>query len=99
MFCHKSSCHYAHASSSFKIQQTFSKCYSNTFLSDACAIELADTVVVTGGQWSASRVQVYSVSGPGEELPNMLAPRYGHAFVNSDQQTVSSNKYAAIHLK
>ena len=71
--------------------------YSNTFLSDACAIELGDTVVVTGGQWSASRVQVYSVSGPQEELPNMLAPRYGHAcglFVNSDQQTVSSNKYA-----
>ena len=56
---------------------------------------------MTGGQWSASRVQVYSVSGPQEELPNMLAPRYGHAcglFVNSDQQTVKSNKHRyAIH--
>ena len=86
--------HIAHSENVFKV-------LSNTFLSDACAIELADTVVVTGGQWSASRVQVYSVSGPQEELPNMLAPRYGHAcglFVNSDQQTVSSNKYA-IHLK
>ena len=66
------------------------------FFSSACAIELEDTVVVTGG-WSLftgpfATVQVYTISGPQEQLPDMLRGRLRHAcahYVDSQNRVVS----------
>ena len=67
------------------------------FFGSACAIELEDTVVVTGG-WSLftgpiATVQVYTISGPQEQLPDLMIGRYQHAcahFVDSENSVVSS---------
>ena len=67
------------------------------FFSSACAIELEDTVVVTGG-WSLftgpfATVQVYTISGPQQQLPSLMTGRYQHAcahFVDSENSVVSS---------
>ena len=67
------------------------------FISSACAIELEDTVLVTGG-WGAftgpiATVQVYTLSGPQDQLPNLITGRYQHAcahFVDSENRVVSS---------
>ena len=64
--------------------------------SRTCAIELQDTVVVTG-QWDGGLsdyrgVQVYNISGPQEQLPSLLTTRYSHAcahFVDSENRVVS----------
>ena len=66
------------------------------FISSACAIELEDTVLVTGG-WGAftgpiATVQVYTISGPQEQLPDLVTGRYSHAcahFVDSENRVVS----------
>ena len=60
----------------------------------ACAIELEDTVVVTGGDWpSVPIVQVYNINGHQEQLPNMTRPRSFHAcghYVDSNNKVVSA---------
>ena len=76
----------------------------NVFIcSWACAIELQDTVVVTGGirveisedeyyYIGTATVQVYTISGPHEQLPDLLTARYGHGcayFVDSKDRVVS----------
>ena len=66
------------------------------FISSACAIELEDTVLVTGG-WGAftgpiATVQVYTISGPQEQLRDLLTARWEHAcahFVDSQNRVVS----------
>ena len=63
--------------------------------SDACAIELEDTVVVTGGGYymGMATVQVYTISGPQEQLPDLMTGRWGHAcahFVDSENRVVST---------
>ena len=62
----------------------------------ACAIELEDSVVVTGGRdisvTNLATVQVYNNDGPQEQLPDLLTPRRGHAcghYVDSDDRVVS----------
>ena len=68
-----------------------------SFFSSACAIELEDTVAVTGG-WGAftgpiATVQVYTISGPQEQLPDLMTGRYQHAcahFVDSEKRVVST---------
>ena len=71
--------------------------------STACAIELADTVVVTGGYDVVitfdflAKVEVYDTFGPKEQLPDLLTPRAYHAcahYVDSDNRVVS----LALHL-
>ena len=66
--------------------------------STSCAIELADTVVVTGGYDTVitydflTTVQVYDTVGPNEQLPDLLTPRAFHAcahYVDSDNRVVS----------
>ena len=57
----------------------------------ACAIELQHTVVVTGGEASRSIVQVYNISGPQEQLPDLLTARHDHAcahYVDSENRIV-----------
>ena len=71
-----------------------------TFLisSSACAIELEDTVVVTGGEGGGynppiATVQVYNISGAQEQLPDLLTARHDHAcahFLDSQNRIVSS---------
>ena len=66
--------------------------------SDACAIELEDRVVVTGG-WddnndeAISTVQEYTLSGPQyPKLPSLQTPRYHHAcahYMDSQERVVS----------
>ena len=59
----------------------------------ACAIELEDMVVVTGGLYSRKTVQVYTISGPQEQpdLPDMIEDRWNHAcahYVDSENRIV-----------
>ena len=69
--------------------------HTHTFLpfSYACAIELEDTVVVTGGDYpSVPTVQVYNIDGHQEQLPDMIRPRSSHAcgyYVDSSDRVVS----------
>merc|ERR1712218_367324 len=59
----------------------------------ACAIELEDIVVVTGGLHSRKTVQVYTISGPQEEpqFPDLKDDRWNHAcahYVDSQNRVV-----------
>ena len=45
----------------------------------ACSIQLADTVIVTGGSWSLTRVQEYNLQGSVARLPDLNTGRHGHA--------------------
>ena len=75
-------------------------CINVFIFSAACAIELQHTVVVTGG-WNSggwygraiATVQVYTISGPQEQLPDLMTGRWGHAcahFVDSENIVVST---------
>ena len=61
----------------------------------ACAIELEDKVIVTGGydnQKSVSRVDVYNISGWMMELPHLIRARRQHGcghYIDSDDRMVS----------
>ena len=72
-------------------------------ISLACAIELENTVVVTGGwgfRYTYSRVQVYSTEGPLHQLPNLLTSRVSHGcgyYVDSRNRVVSIVQYI-LHL-
>ena len=64
--------------------------------SAACAIEFQDRVVVTGGwdsgDYDIATVQVYTLSGPQEQLPDLQTPRYAHAcahYLDSQDRVVS----------
>ena len=66
----------------------YNTCQLKQYFSQACSIDLGNTVVVTGGvhdvyndtHWLArSRVQVYSTAGAGERLPDLNTPRMFHA--------------------
>ena len=60
--------------------------------SRACAIELEDTVVVTGGSGPSATVQVYNISGAQGQLPDLRTARSGHAcahFLDSQNRVVS----------
>ena len=45
----------------------------------ACAIQLTDTVILTGGESSFSRVQEYNLQGSVARLPDLNTGRYSHA--------------------
>ena len=69
--------------------------------SHACAIALQDRVVVTGGMWSGNTVQVYTLSGPQEQLPDLQTPRHLHAcahYRDSRHRTVSIVSNITAHL-
>ena len=73
-------------------------CFLSSFFSQACSIELEDRVVVTGGNYDGTRVQMYNISGLVESLPDINTPRVDHAcgqFLNSDGVIVSIQ----MHLK
>ena len=69
----------------------------------ACAIELENTVVVTGGGYSIdsyTRVQVYSTEGPLHQLPRLGTGRMSHGcgyYVDSGNRVVSIVQYI-LHL-
>ena len=61
--------------------------------SEACSIDLKDTVVVSGGCCIAiASVHVYNIYGHHEQLPDMLTARYHHGcaqYVDSENRVVS----------
>ena len=69
-------------------------CYIFIF-SWACAIGFEDRVVVTGGRrlgGTLATVQVYTLSGPQEQLPDLRTPRRNHAcahYMDSEGRVVS----------
>ena len=44
-----------------------------------CGIQLAESVLITGGYWEARRVTRYSLAGAQETLPDMGRGRWDHA--------------------
>ena len=77
------------------------------YFSRACAIGLRDTVVVTGGTLSngvvwrpGARVQVYSLDGAQERLPDMNTARDEHAcghYVKDDKMVNHNNLCLGDH--
>ena len=62
--------------------------------SNACAIQLEESVIVTGGGARLAAVTVYSQRGFVEDLPQLGTGRQWHAcghFVNSEDQPVSGD--------
>ena len=60
--------------------------------SDACTIQLADWVVVTGGTWDGRTVSVYNVNGWVEDLPGLNQGRDEHGcgyYFDSNNDIVS----------
>ena len=54
---------------------------------------MTDTVILTGGRYSANRVQEYNLQGSVARLPDLNTGRYYHAcghYVNDDKQIVST---------
>ena len=67
----------------------------------ACAIEFQDRVVVTGGLYSMSTVQEYTLSGAQEQLPSLRTGRYSHAcayYLDSQDRVVSIACNITAHL-
>ena len=59
-------------------------CILILYCSDACAIHLKDSVIITGGgQWSGAEtlemVQQYDLAGPMGRLPDLKTGRFFHA--------------------
>ena len=52
--------------------------YQYTYRS-TCAIEMADSVIITGGRYSYSRVQEYNLQGSVARLPDLNTGRQDHA--------------------
>ena len=58
-----------------------------SLFSEACAIELDDKVIVTGGVKNSLTVSVYNTAGWVEDLPKMQQGRFDHGcghFINSN---------------
>ena len=67
----------------------------------ACAIELQDQVVVTGLGDDDDIVQVYTLSGPQEQLPSLQTGRSRHAcahYLDSQDRVVSIACNITAHL-
>ena len=61
------------------------------YFSDACAIELDDKVIVTGGRDTLTRVEVYNIHGWIMGLPDLQTGRCGHGcghYINADEKIV-----------
>ena len=59
---------------------------------EACSIELEDQVIVTGGEFTRTRVDVYNMEGWVMELPELNPGRRNHGFghyINSNNKMVN----------
>ena len=45
----------------------------------ACSIQLEESVIITGGEWSENRVQQYNLAGSMGRLPDLNTEREDHA--------------------
>ena len=57
----------------------------------ACTIQFDEQVVMTGGEFTKTRVSVYGIQGWVEDLPGLLEGRFGHGcghYVNNYNKTV-----------
>ena len=66
----------------------------------ACSIPLEDTVIVTGGQYSLTRVQEYNLQGSVARLPDLNTGRWSHACGNytHNGQMVSTHSDITLFL-
>ena len=59
----------------------------------ACSIELKEMVILTGGEYTESKVTVYNNEGFVADWPELKTGRYNHGcghFVNTDNKVVSN---------
>ena len=66
--------------------------YNISFCSSACGIDLGDSYVVTGGEYSLQRVTQYSLTGEVTYLADLQQGRFYHActsFIDDNGVTVS----------
>ena len=64
--------------------------------SEACSIELDDQLIVTGGVYYPTRVDVYTMDGWIMELPHLIDGRLRHGcghYVNTDNKMVNCELY------
>ena len=62
------------------------------YLRRACSIQLEETVVITGGDYTMSTASIYSVDGWVEDLPDLLTGRWDHGcghYINNDDKMVA----------
>ena len=62
------------------------------YLRDACSIELPEMFIMTGGQYSETKVSRYTTSGWMEDLPELNEGRRLHGcgyFYNDDLERVA----------
>ena len=60
-------------------------------VSNACSIELGDTVIITGGRWNPNAVHAYNIEGFVEILPDLVQGRKKHGcghYINNDNVMV-----------
>ena len=59
------------------------------YCSDACAINLGSSVILTGGSYSPSRVSKYNENGWVQDLPRLIQLRLDHgcSYYNNAQGT------------
>ena len=68
---------------------------SIVYFSWACGIEFDDQLIVTGGYYTLTRVDVYTINGWSSELPQLITGRYHHGcgqYINSDDKMVNCIK-------
>ena len=61
------------------------------YFSFACSIELDDKVIVTGGEETKTRVDVYTMEGWSMELPDLTTGRWDHGcghYINTNDKMV-----------
>ena len=61
---------------------------------DACAIDMGETVIITGGEHTKRKVTQYNEDGQHKELPELITGRRYHgcsSYVDSDNNIVSNS--------
>ena len=69
-------------------EESFALKYPTRF---ACSIQFDERVVVTGGEFTKTRVSVYDIGGWIEDLPDLNKGRFGHGcghYVDDNNKTV-----------
>ena len=69
-------------------------CYSN-----ACALDLGQTVIITGGAGTNWKVTEYNEDGQAKELPQLITGRYNHgcsSYIDKDGNIVTPDNISHL---
>ena len=72
-------------------------CYSN-----ACSIDIGQSVVITGGRYTKRKVTEYREDGQTKELPQLITGRQNHgcsSYVDNDYNNVKATLPHLIFIK